>query len=142
MVGEGEKVADLLQLIFPSGLATTSSHGARSAWKTSWEATKGHEVIIFPDHDDAGILYAMDVVYLCQHAGASKIKVVIYKQHNDGWDVADNVLIEEVRSGKSVQVVIDDEGHEVVEPGCLDQMKSLFKEARPGDILKVRRGQK
>ena len=141
LVGEGEKVADFLQFTFPNGIATTSSHGARSARKTNWEATRGHEVIIFPDHDDAGVNYALDVAELCQQAGAKKIKIVMY-EHDDGWDVVDALSREEILSGISREIVIDDKApqHTTLKgDGCLEQLKNIFKSSTSNKPLLLTR---
>jgi putative DNA primase/helicase len=57
---EGEKCAEIARLI---GLpATTTSHGAESAEKTDFVPLAGKDVMIVPDHDDAGEKYAAGVV--------------------------------------------------------------------------------
>ena len=55
-VVEGEKAADAARSI---GLVcTTSPHGAESAGKADWSPLVGRDVVILPDHDDAGRKYA------------------------------------------------------------------------------------
>jgi hypothetical protein len=59
---EGEKCADLARGL---GLtATTSAHGAKAPHKTDWTPLAGKEVIILPDHDQAGESYAHTVMGL------------------------------------------------------------------------------
>jgi hypothetical protein len=59
-VAEGEKTAEALIEI---GLvATTSAHGAGSAHKTDWSPLADKRVIILPDNDAAGEVYAAEVV--------------------------------------------------------------------------------
>ena len=59
-VAEGEKTAEALIEI---GLvATTSAHGAGSAHKTDWSPLADKRVIIVPDNDAAGEVYAAEVV--------------------------------------------------------------------------------
>jgi putative DNA primase/helicase len=58
-VAEGEKCVDLLRGI---GLAaTTSAHGAKSPQKSEWSPLAGKTVIILPDHDEPGKIYAESV---------------------------------------------------------------------------------
>ena len=42
-------------------LATTSAHGAKSAHKTDWQPLAGREVVILPDNDAEGRVYAQTV---------------------------------------------------------------------------------
>jgi hypothetical protein len=58
-VVEGEKCADAVAKL---GLvATTSAHGAQSPGKTDWAPLAGKEVVVLPDHDEAGRGYAEKV---------------------------------------------------------------------------------
>ena len=53
---EGEKVAEAVCSL-PGLLATTSAHGAESPFRSDWAPLAGKEVIILPDHDEAGASY-------------------------------------------------------------------------------------
>lgn len=56
---EGERCADAMtELGFN---CTTSAHGSKSAGKSDWSALAGKDVVIVPDHDQAGEGYARDV---------------------------------------------------------------------------------
>ena len=55
IVTEGEKKADKLAEL---GLLVTTSGAADSARKADWRPLVGHDVRIWPDHDDAGRRYA------------------------------------------------------------------------------------
>ena len=57
---EGEKCADIVARLKLAG--TTSAHGATAAKKTDWAPLAGKELIIMPDHDEAGENYRDDVV--------------------------------------------------------------------------------
>ena len=58
-VVEGEKCADAARNL---GLrATTSAHGCKAANKTDWSPLAGRKVVILPDNDVPGQLYARDV---------------------------------------------------------------------------------
>ncbi|MCE9589086.1 MAG: DUF3987 domain-containing protein [Planctomycetes bacterium] len=72
-VGEGEKTVDAARAC---GLnATTSPHGSKSATKADWSPIAGYDVVILPDHDDAGEYYAADVARLATKAGARSVRI-------------------------------------------------------------------
>jgi len=90
---EGEKAADAARAV---GLAaTTSPHGSKSAGKADWSPVAGREVVILPDHDDAGERYADDVARLVTVAGAKSVRVVrlveLWAGMPEGGDMADLV---------------------------------------------------
>lgn len=92
-VAEGEKAADAARAV---GLvATTSPHGSKSAGKADWSPVSGREVVILPDHDDAGERYADDVARLVTAAGAKSVRVVrlveLWAGMPEGGDMADLV---------------------------------------------------
>lgn len=92
-VTEGEKAADAARAV---GLvATTSPHGSKSAGKADWSPVAGREVVILPDHDDAGERYADDVARLATAAGAKSVRVVrlveLWAGMPEGGDMADLV---------------------------------------------------
>ncbi len=73
-VCEGEKAADALRSIGVT--ATTAAHGAKSPNKTDWSPMARKNVVIVPDHDEAGEIYASDVVKLAREAGAFSVVIV------------------------------------------------------------------
>lgn len=92
-VTEGEKAADAARAV---GLtATTSPHGSKSAGKADWSPLAGHEVVILPDHDDAGEKYADDVARLATAAGAASVRIVrlaeLWAGMPGGGDVVDYI---------------------------------------------------
>lgn len=76
IVGEGEKTADALQLLFPDCVSTTAMHGAQSPHKTDWSPLKDRDVIISPDSDEPGKNYADNVYNLAKAAGAKSIRLL------------------------------------------------------------------
>ncbi|MBC7834525.1 MAG: DUF3987 domain-containing protein [Phycisphaerales bacterium] len=92
-VTEGEKATDAARAI---GLtATTSPHGSKSASKADWSPLAGRDVVILPDHDDAGELYAADVARLTTAAGAKSVRIVrlveLWAEMAKGGDMVDLV---------------------------------------------------
>lgn len=90
---EGEKAADACRAV---GLvATTSPHGSNAAAKADWSPLSGRDVVILPDHDDAGETYADDVARLATAAGAKSVRVVrlveMWAGMPKGGDMADLV---------------------------------------------------
>lgn len=92
-VTEGEKAADAAKLL--GFISTTSPHGAKSASKADWSAVAGRDVVILPDHDDAGERYAADVARLASAAGAKSVRIVrlarCFEDLPTGGDIADLV---------------------------------------------------
>lgn len=88
---EGEKAADAARAV--GLLATTSPHGSKSASKADWSPVAGRDVVILPDHDDAGERYADDVARLATAAGAKSVRVVrlveLWAGMPEGGDMAD-----------------------------------------------------
>jgi len=102
-VVEGEKAADAARAV---GLtATTSPHGSKSSGKAYWSPLAGRDVVVLPDHDDAGEKYADDVARLCNAAGARLVRVVrlveLWAGMPEGGDIVD--LIE--HRGGNAEVV-------------------------------------
>ena len=90
-VTEGEKAADAARAV---GLvATTSPHGSKSAGKVDWSPLSGRDVVILPDHDDAGERYADDVARLATAASARSVRIVrlieLWEAMPEGGDMAD-----------------------------------------------------
>lgn len=75
VVCEGEKATDAAAGL--GLLATTSPHGSKSAGKADWTPLAGREVVILPDHDEAGKQYAGDVAnILAKLTPAATVRIV------------------------------------------------------------------
>lgn len=61
VVVEGEKTAEAASQVFTNSVTTTSSSGSQSASKADWTSIAGRNVLIWPDADEAGKKYALDV---------------------------------------------------------------------------------
>jgi putative DNA primase/helicase len=98
---EGEKCAAAL---IGSGIcATTAMNGAKAPIdKTDWSPLKGKRVIIWPDHDEPGQVYARNAASAAARAGA--VSVEIFKIPPDKpakWDAADAVA-----EGLDIQAIL------------------------------------
>jgi hypothetical protein len=83
---EGEKCADLAKGL--GLIATTSSNGAKSPFKSDWAPLAGKTVYIIPDHDQAGEKYADDVARIL--AGLEpkpSVKIVRLPLATEGHDI-------------------------------------------------------
>jgi len=89
-VTEGEKAADAARGL---GLvATTSMQGSQSAGKSDWPALAGRDVVILPDHDDAGESYADAVCgLLADLSPQPAVKVVKLPDLPVGGDIVEYV---------------------------------------------------
>ncbi len=93
-VCEGEKAADAAAKL--GLLVTTSPHGSKSASKADWTTLAGREVVILPDHDEAGAKYVGDVAgILAKLTPAATVRIVkladAWPDLGDGGDMADVV---------------------------------------------------
>ena len=87
---EGEKTADAAANPFPDHVAVTSSGGSNAAGKADWSPLVGRHVVIWPDHDEPGRRFAVDVARFAREAGAVSVRVVeVPSAWPDGWDLAD-----------------------------------------------------
>jgi putative DNA primase/helicase len=84
IVTEGERCADLVSGL--GLLATTSSHGAKSARKTDWKPLAGRDVVVLPDADQDGERYASDVTAILLGLGC-KVRIVRLPGLGQGEDV-------------------------------------------------------
>jgi hypothetical protein len=86
--GEGEKVADYLQKLYPDHVVMTSQGGSGALFKSDlqplWEAS---EIIIFPDADEPGKKYAMQLGIIAQ---LKNIMVLILDVSAMGWKDGDD----------------------------------------------------
>lgn len=78
IVCEGEKAADAAQQLLPDFVATTSPNGCKSAGKADWTPLGGRRVLIWPDHDANGYLYANAVRAELLDAGAVSVQVLSF----------------------------------------------------------------
>lgn len=87
-VSEGEKCAHALASV--ELLGTTSAHGAKSAYKTDWTPLAGRDVVIVPDNNADGRLYADAVRKLLGDLDPpAKVRIVMLPGLPDGKDIYD-----------------------------------------------------
>lgn len=92
IVCEGEKATDAAQKLFPTYVVVTSPNGSNAAHKANWNSLNGRNIIIWPDNDEAGKLYAKNVAHLVKKIGTQSVKIVTIPQHfPDKWDLADTL---------------------------------------------------
>lgn len=73
---EGEKAVEAAIAAGLPGAHTTTAGGANAPKKTDFNAVKGRQVIICPDHDEPGECYLRDVAELATAATAASVKVL------------------------------------------------------------------
>jgi len=90
VVTEGEKAADAAGRLLPDHVVVTSPNGSKSAAKADWSPLAGRRVVIWPDADAPGAIYAEAVAGLVREAGATFVAVVAPPEGAaEGWDAAD-----------------------------------------------------
>ncbi|WP_169338409.1 DUF3631 domain-containing protein [Lamprocystis purpurea] len=73
---EGEKAADAASWLFPGADSVTTMHGANAPQKSDFAPIGGRRVLIWPDHDPAGAVYANTLTELCKAAGAASVEIL------------------------------------------------------------------
>ena len=103
IVCEGEKAVDAAAKVFPDHVAVTSPGGSQAAAKADWGPLTGRCVIIWPDNDEPGAKYALEVAAIlfglgCEVAlidAAALVQIDGGKRgaerRIDGWDAADAI---------------------------------------------------
>jgi putative DNA primase/helicase len=98
LVCEGEKATDAAAMLMPEAACVTSINGSNSADKADWTPLQGRRVLIWPDNDKAGALYANNAKSLAYLAGATSVAILDLKalapELPKGWDAA-NALADE-----------------------------------------------
>lgn len=90
IVTEGEKKADVVPMLFPGYLGTTSMGCACAAKLSDWMPLAGRNVIIWPDHEAPGQHCANDTAALATAPGAAAVAIVaVPADWREGWDIAD-----------------------------------------------------
>jgi putative DNA primase/helicase len=92
---EGEKAADAANALFFDLIAVTSQGGSKAADRADWQALAGRHVVIWPDHDEAGLFYAQAAAYALMQTEIVSLQAASVRQVDlpsdwpKGWDVAD-----------------------------------------------------
>ncbi|MBI5786583.1 MAG: DUF927 domain-containing protein, partial [Rhodocyclales bacterium] len=104
MICEGEKAADAAAVLFPDHVAVTSPNGAKAADKADWSPLAGRRCVLFPDADEAGEGYAVEVCKRLHQVGAVEVlrfdaSILLTlpdgaarERLPEGWDAADAVV--------------------------------------------------
>lgn len=109
-VCEGEKATDAARAL---GLpATTSAHGSKAANKSDWTVLAGRDVVVIPDHDEAGERYACDVAkILLELIPAASVRFVrlteLWPEIPVGGDVADYVSFRDSASDEDIRAGLE-----------------------------------
>ncbi len=102
VICEGEKAANAAGRIFRKSVCITSPNGSQSAKNSDWEPVAGRRVLIWPDADESGGKYAMDVARIVSGLGCDvsiidAMALASLEPGGDqrepvkGWDAADAV---------------------------------------------------
>lgn len=90
LVVEGEKCADAAGALLPDHVAVTSANGASGARQSDWSVLRGRDVVIWPDHNEAGQAYAREVAGLLAGV-AMRVRVVLLgSAFPEDWDLGDH----------------------------------------------------
>jgi putative DNA primase/helicase len=90
IICEGEKSADAAERLLLDHVAITSPNGNACAKYADWSPIAGRSVVIWPDADSAGDIYAKAAADLALAAGAKSVAIVTPPARvSKGWDAAD-----------------------------------------------------
>ncbi|MCC3862641.1 AAA family ATPase [Pseudemcibacter aquimaris] len=129
---EGEKCADALGSI---GIAaTTAMFGAKAPLdKTDWSPLKGKQVIIWPDHDEAGRVYAQKLLAALPSFGVASVTVLsIPAGKPEKWDAADAVA-----EGFDVPTLLEGDVRPAIPSFALEELIA-DKSPMPADLVAPR----
>jgi putative DNA primase/helicase len=76
LVVEGERSCRAAERLAPGYVAVTSPGGSKAASQADWGPLAGREIIIWPDNDEPGRLYAGAVAKHAAAAGAVRISII------------------------------------------------------------------
>ena len=104
-VVEGEKSCDAAWVL---GLPTVTSGSCSSARSAKWDALRGRDVVILPDHDEAGETYATQAIEIL-HAlhPPARIRVVRLNGLPERGDLVDFVEARDSRTTEEVVAEIE-----------------------------------
>lgn len=92
VVVEGEKAAEALAGAIASHAVLTSPGGSKAAGKADWRPVARRLVIIWPDNDEPGDKYAVDVARASLANGAAAVHIISVPSGKvKGWDAADAI---------------------------------------------------
>jgi hypothetical protein len=109
LVVEGARKAETARELFPDFAATAALFGSKSPEHTDWAPLSGRTVVIWPDNDGPGAVFAAKVAALTVKAGATAVSIVeIPADWPKKWDlrdplpdgVSDETLVEMLRSAR------------------------------------------
>lgn len=151
-VVEGEKAAEAAQRMFPQAVVVTTAGGAQSPEKTDLCPLVGRQVLIWPDHDQAGDAYAKKVVQKLRDLSPDTPLAVVdpgrlydqLRKHEpkipqlpdlSGWDAAD---LEHIgMDANTVQEVIVSTTSAVPEADVSNKQAATKQQEQPESITNV-----
>ncbi|WP_341762941.1 MobA/MobL family protein [Candidatus Tisiphia endosymbiont of Melanophora roralis] len=106
LIVEGERTCDKAQELLPEYIVLSWLGGSNSADKANWQQLRGRRVVIWPDHDQAGIKAARTICHMINEANGHIGNVTIIDPsqlefngtiHTDilleKWDLADQLPV-------------------------------------------------
>jgi hypothetical protein len=90
LIVEGEKTCEAARILFPNHAVMTWSGGCGSVHKTDWSPLTSKDIILFPDHDEAGLKAMLKIGELLNKEGNQSICIVdVPSTMPYKWDLAD-----------------------------------------------------
>ncbi len=90
LIVEGEKTCEAARALFPEHAVITWSGGCGAVHKTDWTPLTYREIILFPDHDEAGLNATFKLGDILKKQGCQSIHIVdLPSTLPHKWDLAD-----------------------------------------------------
>lgn len=92
VIAEGEKAADAAGELIPDAAAISWANGANAVDKVDWKPLAGRDVLLWPDHDEAGQKAMQKVAAALASVGVVRVRIVAVNQlaMKPGGDEAGN----------------------------------------------------
>ena len=90
LIVEGEKTCEAARALFPEHAVITWNGGCGAVHKTDWTSLKDRKIILFPDHDEAGLNATLNLGDLLKKQGNQSIHIVdLPSTLPHKWDLVD-----------------------------------------------------
>lgn len=89
---EGEKAVEAAQILFPDHVVITWMSGASNVRNTEMIGLEGRQIVLWPDHDEAGRKAMLTFAAFAYAAGAASVTIVdVPREFPEKWDLADEL---------------------------------------------------
>ncbi len=127
LIVEGEKTCDRAGELLPDYIVLSWLGGSNGAAKVNWQQLRGKEVVIWPDHDAAGIKAARTIGQIINEANGhiGKVTIIDPSQLEFNGAIHNNILPEKWDLADPLPVGLDIKNLKEIIKNCQQQNSSL-----------------